>query len=110
MRAIDMDVKIHVRARADYILWRRSLATTRVERDRLSTLYWEAFKTGIIASQGPPQYAMEAPNHGDHCYWCPFPPYYLALVKFRETPRLLGTRTYREAIVIEFNFSPGLPH
>jgi hypothetical protein len=41
-------------------------------------------------------------------WWVAFPENYLALVEFRTTRVFFGWFTTREAVVLKFNFSPGL--
>ena len=106
-----MDVKMHTNAFEQFEHWRISLAVTERECSTLARQYWKEFQAEIVRANGPPKNSirMTDPQLTGQDYWlCSFPPHYLATVLFREKSHFLKLWTQREAIVTEFNFSPGL--
>lgn len=104
-----MRVTVHDIARAQLAEWRRSLGESRQVRARMHGPFWAEFVRSLADAGGPPPGSMPHPGPGSRKWWVAFPPRYMALVRFRETRAFFGLVVRREAVVIEFNFSPGLP-
>ena len=104
-----MTIKPHLNIRADIAAWRRSLSADPTERHRLAKEFWAEFVAALTTAGGPPPGSTRTNDPNPDCWWCPFPPGYLALVWFRRTGGFLGFWSKPEAVVLELNFSPGLP-
>jgi len=104
-----MRVKIHDRAKTQFGAWRRSLGATQRERAESRKRLWEEFVENLRRAGGPPPGSVPAAGTGVGRWWVAFPENYLALVEFRITRVFFGWFATREAIVLRFNFSPGLP-
>ena len=104
-----MEVKIHERARPDFSRWRYSLSAIRTVRSTMAKQMWEEFRASIMQANGPPAGSIPIPELGQDYWLCPYPPCYMSLVWFRMVSNFLGLWPTRVAIVMDFNFSPGLP-
>ena len=104
-----MRIKLHTTANEQLGRLGRSLSTDPPTRSRLTRRLWEEFKRSLREAQGPPPGSVPCSDLGSHRWWVAFPPCHLALVRFRTTRVFFGLIERREAVVLEFNFSPGLP-
>lgn len=104
-----MKIRIHTYARGQLVRLGRSLSPQPAERVRLTRQLWEEFKQSLRTAKGPPPGSVPCPEYGPDCWWVHFPPCYGAFVRFRTTRVFFGWFVRRSALVITFNFSPGLP-
>jgi hypothetical protein len=104
-----MRIKLHTTASEQLVRLGRSLSPDPRTRARLVRQVWEEFKRTLREGNGPPPGSVACSDYGPDCWWVAFPPCYLAVVRFRTTRVLFGWVVRRSALVIDLNFSPGLP-
>ncbi len=88
--------------------WRRTLPGTRDQRQSLANALWDEFVKSIVDAGGVPKDAWEDTTTDPPTYWCNFPGGLAQIVV--EPPQRVGLfSTEQRVIVVDLNFSPGLP-
>ena len=104
-----MRIKLHTTASEQLARLGRSLSANPHTRAKMVRQLWEEFKRSLREANGPPPGSVPCSDLEPGRWWAAYPPCHLALVRFRTTRVFFGWYERREAVVLEFNFSPGLP-
>jgi hypothetical protein len=99
----------HKRIKPLLAAWRRSLGDTREQRDQLASRLWGEFVDSIVAAKGPPHGSIEDDTRTPLTYWCNFPGVGVAQLLVEPDRRVGFFRIERRVVVVNLNFSPGLP-
>jgi len=102
-------VVVHRRVRPMLAAWRRSLGNTRAERDRRRRQLWGEFVESIVRGKGRPVGCVEDNRTTPTTYWCSFPGVGIAQLLIQPDRRVGLISTERRVVVVDLNFSPGLP-
>ena len=102
-------LKVHEDIAFEYQRWRRSLARNLRESAALADRYWTEFEAYIQSAGGQPPKGSYPHKEMPDAFWCSFPPAYIAAVVRKRIRRKWIFWKVAEMIVIELNFSPGLP-
>jgi len=104
-----VELKVHVDIASDFERWRRSLARNIMDSKARADVYWAEFESFIRSSGGEPPKGSFPHEEYPNAFWCSFPPAFLAAVVRKRIRRKWIFWKVAEMIVVELNFSPGLP-